>query len=297
MRLLPNIAAATTTLAALLLAAPSGHASLPGPDAVTDAAWLDAVPEYSAGKAAVDVRMRNEAGAKMLNRMLNEDGFWSDAKVYNYKEKHLYDEIRLKPLPEGGYVPMITGESDEDIPQDVVADIVFGQQTALPKYMSGAVAVKTLGWGTDPDYGIPYLDNYFVLDMSFFYMTYTQRMYRKTVDGKSYLWFEKLDKTFVDAATWTDYQKQIEDTMGGIKLRSFFGGVLPVGEIYGMFLVTDGENRESRVTFVSKISFDKNAGWLAKLGSKMPPVLKAGLQSGFDASVRIAKAERDRRPG
>lgn len=251
------------------------------------------------GRAAaedIDVKMRYAEGGVMINRMLNEQGFWSDADQSQYN-KELYDEIRLKKLDEGGFLPMITGESDEDIPMDVVADIVFQQQTALPAYMDGAVAVTTLGWGTDPTFGVPYLDNFFLLDLGFFYVEYRQRMYRRTVGDTSYLWFEKMDASFVDAATWAQYDAKIEKTMSGLKLRSLFGSVIPVGQIYGIFVVTKGKNHESRVTFVSKISFGDDAGWLAKFGSKLKPVLKAGLQSGFDASVKIAKAERDRRAG
>lgn len=284
-------AALLAALALAALAAPPAVASLPAARPHVD------VAEYASTATPIDVPMRNAEGGEMIRRMLNEEGFWSDAKVYPF-EGQLYDEIRLKSLPEGGYLPMITGEADENIPHDVVADIVFGQQTALPKYMSGTVAVTTLGYGTDPKFGVPYLDNFFVLDLSFFYVTYTQRMYRRTVGDVTYLWFEKLDATFVDAATWSEYQSKIQTQMTALEpdLRSLFGSVLEVGQIYGVFVVAKGETRESRVTFVSKITFGQDAGWLAKLGSKMPPVLKAGLQSGFDASVKIAKAERDRRP-
>lgn len=291
MKLMGRTAAALALLAAAVLAGLGANpalASLPPKPA--------ALAEYSATAEAIDVPMRNAEGGAMIGRMLNESGFWGDAKTYAFQGQ-LYDEIRLKALPEGGFLPMITGEADEDIPNDVVADIVFGQQTALPKYMSGAVAVTTLGYGTDPRFGVPYLDNYFVLDLTFFYVTYTQRMYRRTVGDVTYLWFEKLDASFVDAATWAQYQEKTQATMAALEpnLRGLFGSVLEVGQIYGVFVVAKGASRESRVTFVSKITFGDDAGWLAKLGSKMPPVLKAGLQSGFDASVKIAKAERDRR--
>ena len=292
MRSLVQLAAAVATLTIASFAAPAGHASLP--DAASQ--QFDAsLVEYSTS-AAIDVPMRNADGSKMIGRMLNEKGFWEGSKSWDFN-KELYDKIQLQSVASGGYLPMITGESDQDIPQDVVADIVFGQQTALPAYMDGCVAVKTLGYGTDPKFGVPYLDNYIVLDFSFFYVRYTQRAYRKTVDGTSYVWFEKLDSSFVDASTWADYNKQRKEVMDGLKLRSLFGSVLDVGEIYGIFVVADGQQNESRVTFVSRIAFGDDAGWLAKLGSKMPPVLKAGLQSGFDASVKIAKAERDRRGG
>lgn len=292
MRSLVKHVAVVATFFVAALAAPSGHASLPG----GTARQLDASIVEGATGVAIDVPMRNAEGSRMIGRMLNEDGFWGGSKEWDYT-KELYDAIKLKEVNGGGFLPMITGEADEDIPGEVVADIVFGQQTALPAYMDGCVAVHTLGYGTDPKFGLPYLDNYFILDFSFFYVQYTQRMYKKTIDGTTYLWFEKLDQSFVDAATWADYDKQRATVTEGLNLRSFFGSVLEVGDLYGIFVVGKGKARQSRVTFVSRISFGDDAGWLAKLGSKMPPVIKAGLQSGFDASVKIAKAERDRRKG
>ena len=243
----------------------------------------------------VDVRMRYDAGATMLNRMFNEQGFWSDAKIYTYdKGKEQYDEIRLKRVSDG-YIPMITGESDQDIPHDVVADIVFGHMGNLPTHMEGAVAVETLGYGTDPKNGLPYVDSFYLLDLTFFYVSYPQRMYRKKVGDRTFLFFEKVDASFMSAAEWSKYEAKMKGTLDGLDLRNWFGSILEAEQIYGAFVVSTGTQKESRVTFVSKLIFGSDAGWLAKLGSKMPPVLKAGLQSGFDASVAIAKAERDRR--
>lgn len=278
-----------TTLALIgLLGAPAALANLPSaPDPAE-------IPEYSgAATGDVNVEMRYGEGAKMLNRMINEQGFWGDADVNTYN-KELYDEIRLKPVSDG-FVPMITGESDEDIPHDVVADIVFGQMNALPAYMDGAKAVETLGYGTDSKYGLPYVDSYFILDMSFLYVVYPQRMYRKKVGDRTFLWFEKLDASFVDEATWAEYQAKIKKTQDAQSFRRLFGSIVEVKQIYGIFIVGPGAEKESRVTFVSKLIFGDDAGFLATFGSKLKPVLRGGLQSGFDASVKIAKAERDRR--
>ena len=250
--------------------------------------------EYSsAATGKVNISLRYGEADTMINRMLNEGGFWADAKVSEYNNRQ-YDEIRLKPVT-GGYVPMITGESDEDIPHEVVADIVFKKMTLLPKYMEGAVAVVELGSGTDPKNGLPYVDSYYVLDLSLLYVTYPQRMYRKKEGDRSLLFFEKVTPSFVDAATWSRYDAKMKSTMEGLDLRSWFGSVIEAEQCYGIFIVGPGGTRESRVTFVSKLIFGDNAGWLAKLGNKMPPVLRGGLQSGFNASVAIAKYERDKR--
>jgi hypothetical protein len=252
--------------------------------------------EFSgAARGAVDISLRFDEANEMVNRMLNEGGFWADAKVSDYTKKdRQYDEIRLKPVT-GGYIPMITGESDEDIPHEVVADIVFEKMTLLPKYMDGALAVTELGAGTDPKNGLPYVDTYYVLDLSLLYVAYPQRMYREKSGDRTLLYFEKVDASFVDVPTWTAYEDKIKATMDGLDLRSWFGSVIDPQQIYGIFIVSPGAAHESRVTFVTKLVFGEDAGWVAKLGNKMPPVLRSGVQSGFNASVAIAKYERDKR--
>ena len=70
-----------------------------------------------------------------------------------------------------------------------------------------------------------------------------------------------------------------------------FGRVLEVDEIYGMFFLEPGTTHTSRITFVSKLSFGDDAGFIATLGSRMPGVIRSGLRSGFDASVRICEEE------
>lgn len=262
------------------------HARLP-----VDGEVLAEFPEASID--GVKLELRYPEAETMLNRMISEETFWSDAKTSDYNGR-MYDEIRLKPVDDG-YVPMVTGESDEDIPHEVVADIVFEKMTLLPKYMDGAVAVVNLGNGVDARTGTPYRDTYYLLDLSFFYVAYPQRMYRKTSGDQTFLYFEKVEPDFVDAATWSSYQKIMKDTVEGSDLRSLFGSVLEAEQIYGIFIVGPGSTQTSRVTFVSKLIFGSDAGWLARLGSKMPPVLRAGLQSGFNASVAIAKYERDKR--
>jgi len=245
----------------------------------------------------VDVDMRYSAGAVMMNRMLTEDDFWSDAHKWEYNDsKHWYDRIMLKPV-EHGYVPMISGEGDQDLPHQVVADIVFSKMTRLPLYMSGAKAVHNLGSGYDEKIGAQYQDSYFFLDLTLFYVTYRQRMYRKYDEesGQTFLWFEKLTPDFVDDATWKRYDTACKKVFDKVDRRWAFGSVLEIDQIYGMFIVGKGRKRESRVTFVSKLAFGDDAGFIARAGSQMKGVLKAGLKSGFVASVNIANFEHEKR--
>jgi len=261
--------------------------------------WMFLAPMASAASlgAEVDVDMRYSAGATMMNRMLAEEDFWSDAHKWEYDAaKHWYDKIMLKPVDKG-YVPMISGEGDQDLPHDVVADIVFTKMNRLPLYMSGAKAVHNLGDGYDDKIGAKYQDSYFFLDLTLFYVTYKQRMYRKHDEesGQTFLWFEKLTPEFVDGATWDAYNAKCKKVDENVDKRWAFGSVLEIDQVYGMFIVGKGKNRESRVTFVSKLAFGDDAGFVAKAGSQMKGVLKAGLKSGFVASVNIAKHENDKR--
>lgn len=269
-------------------------ASLPGPSLTTTlCAGRDCTPDLVTGQ--FDIKLRNREGQEVLNKILSDQAFWSEAWKQAYTDK-IYDEIRLKDTP-SGYVPMITGEGDQDFAPEVVADIVFLRNTDLPKYMSGAKAVVLLGTGYDPVVGAEYRDCFYILDLTAFYGHFPQRMYRKhdATTNAAVMWFEKLDASFVDASTWTTYKSKMDTSLANLEKRWAFNSLIEVGNIYGMFVVEPGKKRKSRVSFVSKLSFDPDAGWMAQMGSQMPMVLKAGLKSGFAASVAIAKNETERR--
>lgn len=247
-----------------------------------------------ASVTTVTLKTHNSRANEILNKALG-DAFWGDAWVKDYDER-LYDTLRLKSLPDG-FVPMIAGESDQDLPRGVVGDIIYVQNTRLPKYMSGAKAVVDLGKGIDEVTGAQYRDSYYVLDLTLFYGTYPQRMYRLEDDdnGRTILWFEKLEPSFTDAGTWSRYQAKMTELDESIDTRWAFNAFVPFGEVFGMFIVEPGIRRESRVTFISKLSFGDDAGWVAKWGSQLPGVIKAGLKSGYNACVAIAKDEHARR--
>jgi hypothetical protein len=261
--------------------------------ALVAAALLSLSSIASAG--SLNLKLRNAEGQEVLNKILDDTSFWSGAYIKAYEGKE-YDEIRLKELPTG-YVPMITGEGLQSFDHDVVADIVFEQNTRLPKYMDGAKIVMDLGKGYDDVVGAEYRDTFYVLDLTAFYGTFPQRMYRKhdPATNTTVLWFEKIDPTWVSPATWTAYQAQMKKAVDGMDKGWVFNSVVDVGQVYGMFVVEPGKTQTSRVSFVSKLTFGDDAGWVAKFGSQLPGVLKAGLRSGFAASVAIAGHEQARR--
>lgn len=253
------------------------------------------LPELSTS-VDLGIKMRNPEGSQVIGQMVSDDAFWSDAWKKSYDDK-IYDEIRLKST-DSGYLPMITGEGQQDFDPEVVSHIIFDKMHQLPLYMSGAKAVVALGKGRDETIGADYSDTFWFLDMSVLYVVYPMRMYRRhdPATNTTYLWFEKLDASFVDAPTWASYEKKMEDTKSSVDLRwAPFNSVNDASTLYGIFVVSPGKERRSRVTFVSKLAFGSDAGWMAKFGSQLPGVLKAGLRNGFVASVAMADAETQRR--
>jgi hypothetical protein len=244
--------------------------------------------------APVTISLNDQGATKILNSILNDKQYWSDAWTKTYS-KHLYDEIRLKSEP-SGYVPMITGEGDVDFSHNVVSDVVFTKNTMLPDHMSGAKVIINLGSGTTPE-GIQYRDTLYVLDLTLFYAKFPQRMYRKhdAENNQTVLYFENITPDMVSADTWKRYQDKINHQVENMDKRWAFNKMVDVDRIFGMFVVHPGETRDIRVTFVSSLSFGEKAGWIAKMGSQMPSVIRSGLSSGFNACVDIAKMEQAKR--
>ncbi|MBX2798484.1 MAG: hypothetical protein KTR31_12460 [Myxococcales bacterium] len=278
-------------LITLMLTGPAWASRGPAP--------LDPCPaatcNVDAAVGAVNIRTHSTEAQTVLNGILDDAGFWQGASQTPYK-KELYDEIRLQKS-ETGYVPMITGQGDENFEGEVVAHIVYKRNTELPKHMSGAKAIKHLGAGYDSTVGAEYRDSLYVLDLTLFYGYFPQRMYYRYDESKQryVMWFEKIDESWVDSTVWTKYQAKITQTLDNLDKRWLFNSIIEVTDVFGMFVVTPGETMQSRVTFVSKLTFGDGSGFIAKAGSQMPSVIKAGLKSGFDACVAIAKDEQQKR--
>lgn len=268
----------------LLLAAP-----------VASSAPSQASEVKSALGTRIEVHLHDADAQEVLQQVLSDPGFWSDANIKQYPGDE-YDEIRMKKLPPG-YFPMITGEGGRDFDHDVVSHIVFKRQDDLTRYMNGAKVVEYLGHGVDPAVGAEYSDAFFYLDTGFFYAWYVQRMYREKRGDVTVLWFEKLRPEYVDEATWAAYDERITELKEGVDRRWAFAAVHEVSDIYGMFVVTEGTDHDTRITFVSRVVFGEDTGWLAQFGSKLPGVVKSAIKNGFDASVAITNDEQDKREG
>ncbi|MCA9566724.1 MAG: hypothetical protein KC656_02740 [Myxococcales bacterium] len=236
----------------------------------------------------VHVDLRQDEGERVLNGILGDDAsFWKDSWEKSFEDK-VYDLMRLKSL-ETGYVPMISGEGLEDFAHEVVVETVYERNVWLPRHTSGTKIVLPLGSGYDSSVGAEYRDSFYVLDLTVFYATFPQRMYKRhdPETNTTVLWFEKLKPEWV-GDRWSAYEASMKNATDTMETRWLGSSIVQVDDVYGMFVVSPGKRRRSRVSFVSKLSFGDDAGWIARMGSQMPGVLRSGLKSGFQASVAIA---------
>jgi hypothetical protein len=263
---------------------------------------LWAMPAFAGGPAlgkGVQLQTRDTTANRVLNNAI-QPNFWSSASKSDYEVgRHLYDSIWLRWVEPAndrpGYVVLITGTGNENFNQGVVSDIIINKQDRIDNMVDGAESVVYLGGGTDSRNGLAYRDSFYFLDMGVFYATYAQRMYHLDApDGRSFMFFEKLDASFVDAATWSSYEQKMQRASDSVDRRALFGSVVPVEQVFGMFLVNPDDQAESRVTFMAKLAFSED-NWVANLGTKLPPVLRAGLSAGFNACVQIAREEQSSR--
>jgi len=238
----------------------------------------------------INIQTRDSNAAAVLSDALAET-YWQGASLYDYSNR-LYDEIRMLRT-DNGHVSMISGEGDRNFDLEKVGQAILTKQGQLPRHEDGAMAVELLGQGIDSTNGLPYTDVFFYLDMSFFYATYTQRMYYLRVpDGRIIIYFEEVQSDFVGPDVWEEYQQKIRTVSEAVDRRwPPFDSVVPVDDIFGMFIVSAGETRSVRVTFVTKLAFGDDASWVARWGSELPLIIRMGLQSGFNACVAIASQD------
>jgi hypothetical protein len=237
---------------------------------------------------SVKFSLHNKVGQKILLDSLNDPNFWSGVKVERSSVK-LYDEFKLKPLGQG-YLTHVSGEGQTDFTPEQVVLTVLHLQDKLPKHMSGATAMPYISKGMDKHFGVEYTDMLFLGDMDFFYCEYYQRMYRYDLpDGRTICAFEKMDKKRVGEKRWNKYLNIRKHTMETVDFRWMFNDIVPVTEVFGMYIVEPGDSRTTRVTLTAKLRFGTGTGLLAQWGSEIPYLVRSGTLNGFDASVAIAK--------
>ena len=232
------------------------------------------------------LQTRDRQAGSLLSGALDGKGFWDGSSTKTYTGQ-LYDEVRLKAL-ESGYLAMVTGEGGQDFQAEAVVRTIFEHMDRLPEVEDGAMAVVRLGTGTDAFNGLPYVDSFYYLDFTLFYGTYGQRMYKRIDGDRTVLYFEKLTPEIAGAA-WSGYRAKMDQAAAAVDRRALFNTVREVSEIFGMFVVSPGSQRSTRVTFTTRVHFGEDSGLVARMGSEMPAVIKAGLRSGFDSCVAIAR--------
>jgi hypothetical protein len=236
-----------------------------------------------------DINLYNKSGNKILNAALFDTKFWNGADVTTYKDR-IYDMSRTKWIDDA-YLTYISGQGGESFTHEQVVHTVLTHQVHLPEHMSGAVLSTFLKNGVDKRTGVAFTDLYFVGDFDFFYSDYFQRMYRFDLpDGRTACAFECLKKEHVSDKDWKYYNEVRTKELARIKpkLRWMFGEILPMQEIFGMYLVEKGTDFKTRVSLIAKVKFGGDS-WIASFGTKIPYVLRMGMESGFDACVAVAR--------
>ncbi len=240
------------------------------------------------------LRLRDPESERVLNDAVAGGDWWGGASVWRFSDQN-YDEIRLRPQNDGGYLTFITGEGKEDFTPEQVVTTVWKHQDKLDNHMAGCVIAEPMARGTDPVLGNEYVDLFMLADLSVFYGAFFQRMYKYELqDGRTLLAFEKLTPEMAGAEAWQRYQALrgaaiARETDKG-ELRSIFNNIIEVTDTYGVFITEPGKQHTTRITLIAKIGFGDGTGFFAQVGSKMPPVIKSGLRAGFDGSVAIARS-------
>lgn len=250
-------------------------------------AALLAVPGL--GRASnIEFKLHNKTGQKNLLASLNDPSFW-DGVAVERPTNQLYDEFKLKKL-DTGYLTFVSGEGGEDFTQEQVVQTVLNFQHKLPKHMAGAKAMRYFGKGTDASFGVPYTDMVFIGDMDFFYCEYFQRMYRYDLaSGITICAFEGISKALAGEKRYKKYKETKKDMLDKADLRwPILNDVIPVTEVYGMYIVAPGDTRKTRVTMTAKLRFGTGTGFLAEWGSEVPYLVRSGTLNGFNASVGVA---------
>ena len=233
--------------------------------------------------------MHNKTGQKILLDSLNDPNFWNGVEVERPTDQ-LYDEFKLKKL-DSGYLTFVSGYGNQNYTREQVVQTVLYNQNYLPKHMAGAKNMVYFGEGMDPTFGVPYTDMVFFGDMDFFYCEYFQRMYRYDLPGeKTICVFERAEKTFVKPDRWTLYEETRKKAIADSDLRwPILNDVVPVTDVFGMYIVEPGKEYQTRVTLTAKLRFGTGTGFLAQWGSEIPYLIRSGTLNGFNASVTVAR--------
>jgi len=243
--------------------------------------------ETAAAPASLVVRTHDPVAASVVGALLTDPSYWEGAWQRTYTGRS-YDEIRMKEV-EQGFLPMISGEGGQDVPQEVIEGVIFEHFVDLPAHLDPARLVVNLGQGHDPAIGADYSDSWFFLDVPFMYIEFSWRLYRTRTDsGRSLLWFEKLTPAMAGAETWAGYQSRIDTARASLDRRPIFGSIVEPTEFYGLFIVEPGQVQESRVTFVARVFFGPETGWLASYASQIGIFLRTALAQAFEAALTIS---------
>lgn len=243
--------------------------------------------------ADVSFQLHNKVGQNILLESLNNPNYWNGIEVERPTDQ-LYDQFKLKKL-EAGYLTFVSGHGNQNYTREQVVQTVLYSQKYLPNHMAGAKAMTYFGEGVDPYFGVPYTDMVFLGDMDFFYCEYFQRMYRYDLPGnRTICAFERATKQFVKPDRWALYESTRKSSIDGADLRwPILNDIVPVTDVFGMYIIEPGTNYQTRVTMTAKLRFGTGTGFLAQWGSEIPYLIRSGTLNGFNASVAVVKGMKD----
>ena len=250
------------------------------------------VPRLAFG-ADIKFKMHDKTGQQVLLDSLNDPNYWNGVAVERPTDQ-LWDEFKLKKL-DSGYLTFVSGHGNQNYTREQVVQTVLYNQNHLPTHMSGAKKMTYFAEGVDPHFGVPFTDMVFLGDMDFFYCEYFQRMYRYDIDETLTICaFERATKTLVKPERWTAYEKARKESIDGSDLRwPILNDIVPVTDVFGMYIVGPDTNYKTRVTLTAKLKFGTGTGLLAQWGSEIPYLIRSGTLNGFNASVAVAKMLKD----
>ncbi|MCB9764357.1 MAG: hypothetical protein H6739_31580 [Alphaproteobacteria bacterium] len=237
----------------------------------------------------LDLPLRDPQAAATLTAVFGDQ--WTGGVERTRYDDKWYDEIALAKVPEG-YLPLISGEGGQDVPQDLIGDVIFRRFEQLPQQSGWVKHVENLGGGYDPVLGADYQDTAFLLDSVFMYVAFIWRIHRVEDDlGRTVLWFEKLSPEAVTPQVWDRYQRRVAAIHAQTGRRWVANAIVEPAVLYGAFVVEPGQVHASRVTFAAHLVFGPDDSWLAAYATRLPFVLRLAIGEVFNAAVRICLDE------
>ena len=205
--------------------------------------------------------LHNLQGAEILSTVLSDPSYWDGTSKTKYVDRD-YDEIRLRSL-ERGYLALVTGEGKQDFISEDVANTIYANQDLIPQFMPSLKSAVYLESGIDPFNNYPYNDIYFIADLKVMYISIALRTYKIQLEQDVFVCpIEQITPQMVGKETWEVYKSICKKEQQKLQPLSFYESIVEPNFVFGMYLIEPGQNRKSRVTMVTQLSFDSDDSFM-----------------------------------